>query len=101
MIKDKKMDKKIILLILGIIFDGIGLLSYVFPLVFEVLDFVWAPMSALAMFLMYKGEKGAMFGVIGGFIEEALPFTDFIPSFTLMWVYTYFIQKDDELEGVK
>jgi len=95
------MNKKIILLILGIIFDGIGLLSYAFPAVFEVIDLVWASISALAMYTMYKGKKGAMFGAIGGFIEEALPFTDFIPSFTLMWVYTYFIQKEDKLEEVK
>ena len=95
------MNKKIILLILGIIFDGIGLLSYVFPGFFEVIDFVWAPISALAMYTMYKGQKGAMFGAIGGFIEEALPFTDFIPSFTLMWIYTYFIQKEDKPEAVK
>ncbi len=95
------MNKKIILLILGIIFDGIGLLSYVFPAVFEAIDFVWAPISALAMYLMYKGKKGVMFGTIGGFIEEAMPFTDFIPSFTLMWFYTYFIQKEDELKEVK
>ncbi len=86
------MDKKIILLIVGIVFDIIGYATYAIPFFGESADFIWAPISALAMFVMYKGAKGIVGGIFGG-LEEILPFTDFIPSFTLMWVYTYFIEK--------
>jgi hypothetical protein len=41
---------------------------------------------------MYKGKMGKVAGVVS-FLEEILPATDFIPSFTLMWFYTYFIKK--------
>lgn len=73
-------------LILGILFDAIGYLSYVFPPV----DFVWAPLSAWLMTRLYKGQKGKIAAVIS-FIEEALPVIDFIPTFTLMWFYTFIL----------
>ena len=41
-------------LLLGILFDLIGMLSYVFPLA----DVVWAPLSAFIMIKMYKGNVG-------------------------------------------
>ena len=94
------MNKKSILLILGIIFDLIGMVSYLLPGFGEVIDFIWAPISALAMFTMYKGTKGIIGGIFAG-IEELTPGLDFIPSFTLMWFYTYYIQKAEEVQKVK
>ena len=55
-------------------------------------DLIWAPVSGYAMTRMYKGETGKVAGIIT-FIEEILPGTDFIPTFTLMWLYTYVFQK--------
>ena len=43
---------------------------------------------------MYKGSIGKVGGIIA-FVEEALPGLDFIPTFTLTWVYTYIIKKDE------
>ena len=37
---------------------------------------------------MYKGKIGQAAGAVT-FIEELIPGTDFIPSFTIMWLYTY------------
>lgn len=71
-------------LVLGIVFDLLGYVSYIFPL----FDIVWAPASAYLMTKMYKGRQGKIAAVIS-FVEEALPFVDIIPTFTLMWLYRY------------
>jgi len=67
-----------------IVMDLIGYFSYAVPFLGEFLDLVWAPISAVIFFFTFGGWKGAL-GGIGNFIEEILPGTDFIPSFTIMW----------------
>lgn len=79
-------------LILGITFDAIGMLSFSIPLVGEFSDVVWAPISGLLMVWMYKGKRGKIVGVFS-FLEEIIPFTDIIPTFTLMWIYTYLFKQ--------
>lgn len=79
-------------LILGILFDLLGMASFTIPLIGEFEDVIWAPISGLLMAWMYKGKAGKVAGVVS-FLEEILPFTDFIPSFTLMWLYTYVLRK--------
>jgi len=64
--------------------DLIGYASYGIPVLGEFADVIWAPVSALIFFISFGGWKGAL-GGIGNFIEELLPGTDFIPSFTIMW----------------
>lgn len=81
-------------LILGIVFDAIGMLSFSIPLVGEFSDVVWAPMAGFLMTWMYKGTVGKVGGIFT-FIEEITPFTDFIPSFTLTWIYNYWIKKEN------
>lgn len=80
-------------LILSLIFDAIGMLSYVVPVLAEVTDVIWAPVSGLLLTAMYKGATGKVAGIVG-FIEEAIPGLDFIPTFTLTWLYTYVIKKE-------
>ena len=58
--------------------------TYSIPVVGEVADFIWAPVSAVIFFISFGGWKGAVGGV-GNLIEEVLPGTDIIPSFTIMW----------------
>ena len=77
-------NKKYKKLGLGILFDAFGYASLVFP----VIDIVWAPLAAYLMTKMYDGKKGKIAAAVT-FIEEALPFLDVIPTFTLMWLYTY------------
>lgn len=78
-------------LFLGILFDGIGMLSFTIPVIGEFSDIIWAPVAGYLMTRMYKGTVGKVGGVIA-FLEEFLPFTDVIPTFTLTWIYNYFIQ---------
>lgn len=80
-------DNKFKKLALGIVFDAIGLIPF--------LDIVWAPLSAYLMAKMYPGKKGKIAAAIT-FIEEALPFLDVIPTFTLMWLYTYAFESTKE-----
>jgi hypothetical protein len=64
--------------------DLIGYASYAIPFFGEIADIVWAPLSSIIFFASFGGWKGALGGV-GNLIEELLPGTDFIPSFTIMW----------------
>lgn len=80
-------------LILGILFDAIGMLSFSIPIIGEFSDVVWAPVAGYLMTQMYKGTVGKVGGFFA-FLEEIIPFTDFIPSFTLTWMYNYWIKKE-------
>ena len=79
-------------LYLGQLFDAIGMLSFSIPFIGEFSDVVWAPLSGYILAKMYKGRTGKMVGIFS-FLEEAIPFTDVIPTFTLMWIYTYIFKK--------
>ncbi len=79
-------------LLLGLLFDGIGMLSFTVPFIGEFSDVIWAPLAGFLMTWMYKGRVGKIAGVLT-FVEEIIPFTDIIPSFTLTWIYTYVIKK--------
>ncbi len=67
-----------------IVMDLIGMVSYVFPMVTEFSDIVWAPLSAIIFNKLFGGRLGLIGGVLN-FLEEILPFTDIIPSFTIAW----------------
>ena len=52
---DKKQDKnKYKKLVIGIVLDVIGMISFTLPLIGEFGDVIWAPLSALIMTRMYK-----------------------------------------------
>ena len=81
-------------LFLSILFDAIGMLSFSIPMIGEFSDVIWAPLAGFLMTWMYKGKVGKVAGIFT-LLEEIIPFTDFDPTFTLMWVYTYLIKKHD------
>ncbi|MEO8535847.1 MAG: hypothetical protein ABI441_18980 [Flavobacterium sp.] len=85
-------DEKTKKLLMGLLFDAIGMLTFTIPLVGEFADVVWAPLAGFLMTYMYKGRVGKVAGFLT-FLEEILPFTDIIPSFTLTWIYTYYFQR--------
>ncbi|MCR4030277.1 MULTISPECIES: hypothetical protein [Flavobacterium] len=87
-VEDNRMSK----LIIGLILDAIGMLTYSVLGFGEIGDIVWAPIAGVIMTRMYKGRVGKVAGFLT-FLEEILPFTDIIPSFTLTWIYTYFFQR--------
>ena len=82
------------LLFYGLVIDAIGIFtsSWVLPVIGDFADIVWAPLTAWLMTRFYKGNAGKIAGV-ATFIEEIIPGLDVIPSFTLMWLYTYVISK--------
>jgi len=79
-------------LLFGILFDGLGMVSLLLPGVGPALDLVWAPVAGWLMTRMYPGKRGRAAAFLA-FAEEILPGTDVIPTFTLMWVYTYLVRK--------
>lgn len=79
------------MLVLSLLFDFIGMVSYFVPVFAEVTDLFWAPISGILLMVMFKGTAGKLAGVFG-FIEELLPFVDVIPTFTITWFYTYVIR---------
>lgn len=78
------------LLLLGLVVDAVGVLtsSWILPGIGEFADIAWAPFTAWLMTRMYKGTAGKVAGLVT-FVEEIVPFVDIVPSFTLMWLYTY------------
>jgi hypothetical protein len=89
LIKKKKYKQ----LLIGLLFDGIGMLSFMIPGIGEFADLIWAPLAGWLMTRMYKGNPGKIAGFIA-FVEEIIPGLDIIPSFTLMWLYTYVFKRE-------
>ncbi|WP_296636933.1 hypothetical protein [Polaribacter sp.] len=83
------MNKKYKKLILSILFDAIGM-GTILPF-----DLIWAPISGYLMTRMYKGNLGKAAGIIS-FLEEIIPFSDSIPTFTIIWFYKYVIKKENK-----
>ena len=71
-------------LLFCIMMDLIGYMTYSIPFLGELGDVLWAPVSGLIFYTSFGSWRGALGGVFN-FMEELLPGTDFIPSFTLMW----------------
>ena len=69
--------------------DAIGMSSYLIPGIGESLDLIWA---LIAGAIFYKWFHTTIVAA-GSIAEEALPFTDIIPSFTLGY---FFISRDDD-----
>lgn len=79
-------------LLLCFLLDFIGYLSYLIPFFGEFTDVIWAPISAFLITRMFKGTIGKVGGVFA-FIEEIMPGLDFIPTFTITWLYSNYIMK--------
>jgi hypothetical protein len=87
-------------LIFCILMDVVGYATYAVPLLGEFGDIIWAPLSSLIFMNTFGGWKGVLGGV-GNFLEEILPGTDFIPSFTIMWFFQNMQKKKDTSTMVK
>jgi len=81
---------KYLKLLLSLILDAIGYASFAIPIIGEFSDIIWAPLSGYIMTKMYKGKSGRVAGIIT-LLEEALPWTDVLPTFTLMWIYSHVV----------
>jgi hypothetical protein len=74
--------------------DIIGYATFAIPFFGEFADIIWAPISGFIFYKTFGGWKGA-FGGLFNFAEEILPFTDFIPTFTITWMWQYFTTKKE------
>jgi hypothetical protein len=83
------MNNKYVKLIASILLDAIGFIPI--PLI----SILWAPLAGYIMTKMYKGRKGKIAGIFS-FLEELLPI-DLVPTFTIMWIYTYLIIKTEDV----
>lgn len=69
-----------------ILMDAIGMASYLFPGIGETFDVVWAPISGFIFMKSFGGMTGKIGGLIA-MVEEAAPFIDVIPTFTIGHFY--------------
>ena len=77
----------------GILFDLIGIATMFMPFWGTIIDLIWAPYAAFQINKMYRGTQGKIAAVVV-FLEEILPGLDIIPTFTLMWLYTFVWKKN-------
>jgi len=75
-----------------LIMDLLGSATFLLPGLGEWFDILWAPVSAMLFFNSFGGKVGRI-GSIINFAEEILPFTDFIPTFTIAYFYTKYFNK--------
>jgi len=71
-------------LFLSLFIDLVGSSSYLLPIVGEGFDLAWAPLQTVLIIAMYDQLSPNLKYV--SFVEEILPFTDFIPSATIGWL---------------
>lgn len=71
-----------------LLMDLSGIVTFIIPGFGELADVIWAPVSAITFIFCFKGRYG-VYGGMFNFIEEFLPGTDFIPTFTIRWLMQY------------
>lgn len=86
--KYKKLKKCLLL-------DAVGMASMIIPGIGPFLDIIWAPIAASISYKMF-GEKRGKYTSIITFLEEILPATDIIPSFTIFWFLFDFLKIGEE-----
>lgn len=84
-------NRKKQLLYLCLLIDAFGMLSYVIPVIGEWTDIITSVLTAFTIFKSFGSYGWAAFG----FLEEILPFTDVIPSATIVWVYRFIILRNE------
>ncbi|NDV46595.1 hypothetical protein D0T49_06000 [Paludibacter sp. 221] len=77
-----------------IFMDIAGFATYAIPFFGEWIDVIWAPLSAFIFYASFGGKTGKIGSMIN-LVEELLPGTDFIPTFTLAYIYQTIKEKRD------
>lgn len=94
---EKKRNK---LLPICLLMDIIGMFTYAIPGLGEAADIIWAPISGAVYYYLFKGNLG-VFGGSFAFLEELMPGTDIIPSFTITWLIKYVFLKNKTLKELE
>lgn len=79
-------------LLICVAVDSIGTSSELVPFFGEIADVAWAPIAALILRSLF-GSNDVVF--VLEFVEEILPFTDFLPLATICWVVDTFFAESD------
>lgn len=80
-------------LIASLAIDALGMATFLIPALGEVADVVIAPIVSILIYAVHR----TTFGAIAGFFEEIIPFTDIIPTATLIWMYRYLLNGEKTL----
>ncbi len=84
-----------------LLMDAIGCIPFLIPVIGEAFDIMWAPVSAIIFYFAFGGRK-AMFGAAFSFVEEIVPFMNFIPTFSIAWLWQkYMLKKPDNTIVIK
>ena len=94
----KKLKNKSLLY--ALIIDLIGMLSYLVPAAGDIVDFIWAPISGLLIYLLFRKNIGILGGIVG-FIEELMPQTDIIPTATILWFIRFVINRKKTIKNME
>lgn len=78
-------------LLASLAIDALGMSTYLLPALGETFDLALAPVIAALIFALHRTTFGAVFG----FLEEIIPFTDIIPTATILWAYRYVFKKKE------
>lgn len=87
------------ILIKSLCYDAVGMATTAIPVIGPFLDLAWAPYASKKMSEMYPGKKGKIASILV-FLEEILPFSDIIPTFTLMWVFSYLWKSEPQAQVI-
>ena len=83
----------------SIVLDLISISTVFIPIAGTLIDMIWASYAAKQMNDMYEGKKGKIASIIV-LIEELIPGLDVIPTFTLMWLYTFVWIKAPQMQAI-
>ncbi len=87
-------------LVYSLIIDSIGMLSYLVPVAGDAVDFVWAPISGILIYFLFRKSLGIIGGA-AGFIEELMPQTDIIPTATILWFIKFVLNKEKTMNEIE
>ena len=90
-ITQKFEEKKRFDLLASLAIDALGMATFIIPALGEVADVAIAPIISILIYAVHR----TTFGAIAGFFEEIIPFTDIIPTATIIWAYRYIYKKSN------
>jgi hypothetical protein len=93
-ITQKFEEKKRSDLIASLAIDALGMATFIIPALGEMADVVIAPIISILIYAIHRTTIGA----IAGFFEEIIPFTDIIPTATIIWAYRYILKSERTLK---
>ena len=116
-LEDKYNIEKKYLFEASITLDLVGMISYILPGIGEISDIIFAPTMAIFLFFLYrnynKSTRKAIFGIMRKnnivflshifgsgiyFFEELFTPFDIIPSATILWYYTFNMEREENKE---